>query len=477
MGAAPSVGLARHRNASRQKTIVSLTETLLRASWPALMASRPLRRLPGRLGPRLGPGFLAALKKVNGEKLAEAEAAGRAVFDAYPGFATVAGTSRCNIRCEFCINQWDALPDGSNRPHMAADHVQAIIAEVFPYLRKLALSVSGEPLADPHFAELLDAARRYGVFVEFTTNAMLISKPGFLERILDGVGRVNISMDGASKATFERLRQGAKFDKVCENVRSLSAGRAARGQRTPELNMRYILMKETIDELPAMVDLAKDLGVDHLYTNHIQVFMKPLEDQSLVHHRARANRAFAAARRRAAERGLVLVLPEDFAIGEGESGAEAAGQPPRASAEQTPEVVGAAQTMEAQRPSTISGEDWAASGAIPRGVARPEELPPVAYRGRCPYLWDQAFFEADGSVFPCCNSGGVALGHMGRAPDFWSIWRGAAYERMRANVYTPRCHDICVNCYLREGSVAGEAYVRPVEGADKGGWKREKAHA
>jgi len=472
---------------------MSLTETILRASWPALMATRQGRRLPGRLAKRLGPvrgqAFLASLKKVNGEQLQRAEARGDSSFRAYPGFITVAGTSRCNIRCEFCINQWDAAPDGSNRPHMKADHVTAIVAEVFPYLRKLALSVSGEPLYDPHFQELLDAAREHGVFVEFTTNAMLVSKPGMLERILQGVGRVNISMDGATKETFERLRGGAKFDKVCENVRLLTAGRAARGQRTPEYNIRYILMRDTIDELPAMVDLAKDLGVDHLYTNHLQVFMSELKDQSLVQHKARANRAFAAARERAAARGQVVVLPEDFdlSIPDGHETHESA-RAARAAAETTDAaaqrdaIARATATALASSGSVptsvadISGSAWAGTGAVERTAPRPAELPPSAYLGRCPYLWDQAFFEADGSIFPCCNSGGIALGHLDKAPDFWSIWTGAAYDAMRASVYSPQCHDICVNCYLREGTVANEAYVRPVEGAAAtGGASRRKA--
>jgi hypothetical protein len=43
---------------------------------------------------------------------------------------------------------------------------------------------------------------------------------------------------------------------------------------------------------------------------------------------------------------------------------------------------------------------------------------------------------------------------------------------MRATVYSPQCHDICVNCYLREGTRASEAFVRPVQGAGVGGWGR-----
>ncbi|MHC4845025.1 MAG: radical SAM protein [Planctomycetota bacterium] len=452
---------------------MSLTESLLRAAWPALMSNRFGRQLPGRLAPRLGPGFLAAVKKVNGERLARAEAKGDSVFRAYPGFITVAGTSRCNIRCEFCINQWDAAPDGSNRPHMKAEHVQQIVREVFPYIRKLALSVSGEPLYDPHFQLLLDEARRHGVFVEFTTNAMLVSRPGMLDRILDGVGRVNISMDGATKETFERLRGGAKFDKVCANVKALTDGRKQRGQPTPEYNLRYILMKDSIHELPRMVELTHELGVDHLYTNHLQVFMDELKDQSLVYHRELCNDMLDAARQRAAELGQVVVLPDNFDLSEPLPEEAAPGEQPQTFEAATDDAGREAATRAQGGPvdGEAGGHGAAAEGrGAPERPARPSEIPPEAYSGRCPYLWDQAFFEADGSIFPCCNSGGVALGHMDKAADFWEIWTSPAYAKMRADVYSPRCHDICVNCYLREGLAASEAYVRPVEGAAVGGW-------
>jgi hypothetical protein len=79
---------------------MSLTENALRAVWPARTATRPGRRLPGLIGPRLGPAFPAALERVNGERLQRAEAAGQSSFKAWPGFITTAGTSRCNIRCE-----------------------------------------------------------------------------------------------------------------------------------------------------------------------------------------------------------------------------------------------------------------------------------------------------------------------------------------------------------------------------------------
>ena len=385
------------------------------------------------------------MKQVNGERLAPRRPPGH--LSAYPGFITVAGTSRCNIRCEFCINQWDALPDGSNRPHMKAEHVQAIVAEVFPYIRKLALSVSGEPLYDPHFQELLDAARKYGVFVEFTTNAMLVSKPGMLDRILQGVGRVNISMDGATPSTYERLRTGSKFDKVCENIRLLTGGRAP---RPAHARIQRPLHPDAGHHRRA----AHDGGLCRTWWITLHQPHPGLTEElktSRLHHKARGA-AFARARASRGARPGGGAAP-GFDLTE-------------------PKPLRAADPMGATVAEAADGQAWAGTGAVERADARPAELPPAAYTGRCPYLWDQAFFEADGSVFPCCNSGGVAMGHLDRAPDFWSIWTGETYEHMRAAVYTPQCHDICVNCYLREGTRASEAFVRPVQGAGVGGWGR-----
>lgn len=429
---------------------MKLIEKLVRASFPLLMSCRFGRRLPGQLSHLLGEDFLPALKKVNRERLRACEEQCTPRIDAYPSFITVAGTSRCNLRCEFCINQWDAAPDGSNRPHMDKRYVKRIVEELFPYIDQIALSVSGEPLVDPHFLYLLEQAKKFGIFVEITTNAMLVSRPGFLDAILDCVGRVNISMDAATKETYERLRRGARFDKVCNNIRAMTEGRRERGQSKPEFNIRCILMRDSIDELPQLVDLAKDMGVDHLFTNHIQVFMNELADQSLIFHRERTNEMLAAARERADAREMVVILEEPFDL------SEPAPPPP------------------ADHENTTQAEAWAVSGELETQQGRPDELPPSAYEGHCPYLWEQAFLEADGSVFPCCNAGNVAMGHLDNAPDFFTIWNGPDYVKMRETVYTPDCHNICVNCYLREEARTTSAFVRPVEGAEKGGWKKKQ---
>jgi MoaA/NifB/PqqE/SkfB family radical SAM enzyme len=420
----------------------------VRENFPQWVGTRSGRAFVAENALALGPEFLRALKDENLKRLKAAEAEGRTDLPAYPSFVTIATTSKCNIRCEFCINQFDATPD--NRFHMPRDMKDRVFAEVFPYVRKIALSVAGEPLFDPDFIQTVRLAKRYGIEIEMTSNGLLLGRTGYTEAILECVHRINFSIDGGVKETFERLRPGASWDRVMTNVSRLMQMRRDSGSPFPEVNIRYILMKENIEELPLMVDIAADLGVNSLFTNHLQVFLPFMREQSLLLHPRVANAVFDKARERAAARGLNVVLPDPFT----EDAIAAADQAARAEAEAAARAANGA-TANVDEPLPPAVETVA-------GQVRPREDESTHYRNRCPYLWDQAFFEADGNVFPCCNSN-VSMGRMQDVDEFFTLWNGPTYQDIRAKVYTRDCYGICKHCYLREGvriDEDREAYVR-----------------
>ena len=402
------------------------------------------RRFITQYSRQLGPKFLAALKDENFRRLRDAESRRESKLPAYPSFVTIATTSKCNIRCEFCINQFDATPD--NRFHMDRDLKSRVTAEVFPYIKKLALSVAGEPLFDPDFVEIVKLAGDYGIEVELTSNGLLLGRKGYAEAIVENVRRINISIDGGTKETFEKVRPGANWDRLMENVGKLTELRKASGSPFPEINIRYILMRENIEELPRMVDIAADFGVNSLFTNHLQVFLPFLRDQSLLLHADVANRIFDETRARAAERGLNVVLPDPFPQEAVEAAIARAANPTTANVDEPP----APGELLPEAVETVAGQ------------VAPRESEPTHYQNRCPYLWDQAFFEADGNVFPCCNSN-ISMGKMQDVDDFFTLWNNETYLDIRDKVYTKECYGICKHCYLREGikiEEDREAYVR-----------------
>lgn len=420
--------------------------------FPYFVETRPGRDFIAKHARRLGPEFLTALKDENQKRLRASEQQRRNALPAYPSFVTLATTSKCNIRCAFCINQFDATPD--NRFHMLPEIKRRVFAEVFPFVKKIALSVAGEPLFDPDFIATVRLAKEYGIEIEMTSNGLLMGRTGYSEAIIECVRRINLSIDGGCKETFERLRPGANWDRLMANIGRLMKLRAESGSPFPEINIRYILMKENIRELPRMVDIAADFGVNSLFTNHLQVFLPFMRDQSLLVHPRLANEVFVEVREKAKARGLNVVLPDPFP----EDVVLAAEAAARAEAEAAERAANPATAAVDQPLPDILPE---AVDTIAGQVA-PRESEPTTHLNRCPYLWDQAFFEADGNVFPCCNSN-VSMGKMQDHPEFFTLWNNETYRDIRAKVYTRECFGICKHCYLREGvriAEDAEAYVR-----------------
>jgi MoaA/NifB/PqqE/SkfB family radical SAM enzyme len=65
------------------------------------------------------------------------------------------------------------------------------------------------------------------------TNATLLRESAG-QAILDtGLDSLVVSIDGATRSTYERIRRGASFDAVLRNIERFNALRAQRGMKTP----------------------------------------------------------------------------------------------------------------------------------------------------------------------------------------------------------------------------------------------------
>jgi MoaA/NifB/PqqE/SkfB family radical SAM enzyme len=72
-----------------------------------------------------------------------------------------------------------------------------------------------------------------------------------------------VSLDGATAATNDAIRDGGRFDAIVANVRG-----AVRLRREQALDLRIgvstVVLRQNVTELDALVDLCADLGVDWL---------------------------------------------------------------------------------------------------------------------------------------------------------------------------------------------------------------------
>jgi MoaA/NifB/PqqE/SkfB family radical SAM enzyme len=83
--------------------------------------------------------------------------------------------------------------------------------------------------------------------------------------------------------TYERLRPGADFQRVTQQVAALCSRKRSLGKLRPEVVLLFMKMKPNLAELPAFLELATSLGVDRVNATNLDFIPNPaVETLSLI---------------------------------------------------------------------------------------------------------------------------------------------------------------------------------------------------
>jgi len=102
-------------------------------------------------------------------------------------------------------------------------------------------------------------------------------------QVLEHLDMVAVSLDGAKAETYERLRPGADFQRVTQQVAALCSRKRALGRPRPEVVLLFMKMRPNIAEMPDLLQLAADLGVDRGNATNLDFIPSPaMEGLTLV---------------------------------------------------------------------------------------------------------------------------------------------------------------------------------------------------
>lgn len=165
----------------------------------------------------------------------------------------------CNLNCIMC--PWTAERRHLiHRGHMP----RAVWEALVPHLGEVAsvdFTGGGEPLLQPRLFDWIEEAGSRGCDTGFLTNGLLLSRE-FSRRILDvGLNWIGFSIDGADKATYEKIRRGSDFNRVCDNIRCLTSQGL---YRRPLTMMNFVIMQTNWHQMEKIIQLAHDLGIDQV---------------------------------------------------------------------------------------------------------------------------------------------------------------------------------------------------------------------
>ena len=183
---------------------------------------------------------------------------GRAVAEyRAPLFLAWQLTNRCTARCIACCEE--SGPDRGWTDELtrseALDLARRIVAAGIPYVA----FGGGEPLGVPHSWEIFEILAAGGVALKIETDGTRIDDAAADRLAGLDVQCIQISVDGASAATHERVRPGGSFDAATAALRRL----ASRGL-APQLV--FVPTRLNIGDMAATYDLAVELGCSTFVT-------------------------------------------------------------------------------------------------------------------------------------------------------------------------------------------------------------------
>jgi len=144
------------------------------------------------------------------------------------------------------------------------------VLDQLAYVQEIMLQGLGEPLLNPAFEDIVHEAKKRNIRVGTTTNGTLLT-PQLAQGFIDaGLDLMSISIDGTTAETYERIRRGADFECVIENVRRMNELKQARHASLPKLNIGYILTNHNYHQIPDLVRLASNLGVEEINVWQLQ---------------------------------------------------------------------------------------------------------------------------------------------------------------------------------------------------------------
>jgi hypothetical protein len=171
-------------------------------------------------------------------------------------------TNQCNIRCVMCSFSDPAI-GGRKRRDLSQETFLRWADEMFSWATQVGLLFGAEPTLNANLLSFVRIAKEFRVpNVYFSTNAMKLTPALAGDLIETGLDELNVSLDAGTKATFERIRRGAKWDTVLRNLKSLRDQKAAGKLSRPRLHMSFVMMRSNIQELPQFVEIAAELGAE-----------------------------------------------------------------------------------------------------------------------------------------------------------------------------------------------------------------------
>ncbi len=184
--------------------------------------------------------------------------------------------NKCNISCRIC----DIWREGV---WQEPDRILKEIVELLPYMEDICWQ-GGEVFLMKGFNEMLsEGVKCKNLNQVIFTNGLLLNEKN-LEIIAKGNVELVLSIDGATKESYEYIRRGASFEKLCNVLELIKEVRKTTGAK---INTYYnpVICRTNYKEIEEMVEFAKKYEFTAITLNPIRGYpeeniFQPIDEQA-----------------------------------------------------------------------------------------------------------------------------------------------------------------------------------------------------
>ena len=322
----------------------------------------------------------------------------------------------CNLNCIMCEEhspyrekQRKEKGEKKTKRIMSIDLIEKVVSEAVPLgLREIIPSTMGEPLLYRHFDRIIELCHEYGLTLNLTTNGTFPGKSieEWAELITPVCSDIKISWNGSTKEIQESIMLNSDFANMKQNIKQFLAVRKKTFKETShycKVSLQMTFMESNLKDLPDMVNMAIDFGVDRLKGHHLWTHFPEIEALSL-----RKN-------------------PDSI--------------------KRWNSMLQTVQAIVCSKP-LANGNKLMLENFHPLNPDKPETL---IEDGLCPFLGKEAWINAEGRFDPCCapDKQRKSLGYFGSVKEmpFSTIWLGMLY---RSLIETHNKHSLCQSCNMKK---------------------------
>lgn len=150
--------------------------------------------------------------------------------------------SDCNLKCVMCPNK-DL--DKTQRGAMDWDVFKKVIDEAKDFIFDLTLNHRGESLLHPDAVKFIKYASDRIKFTKLHTNGVFLNKDTISGIVESNLKRISFSFDGFEKEGYEKIRIGADFDEVVNNIKNLLVFRNKSKKKYPIVAIEVIELNKS----------------------------------------------------------------------------------------------------------------------------------------------------------------------------------------------------------------------------------------